>query len=93
MRYALTSREIAAQTRVVLAIQENTKPEDVAMKLLRMPIRKPDGESVMKPSTADTDDLSVAYERPGLFDLGNVRELTLGSSSSGNADSNSQYYW
>ncbi|WP_143104784.1 lasso RiPP family leader peptide-containing protein [Amycolatopsis regifaucium] len=36
---------------------------------------------------------SVGYEPPLLFDLGHVRELTLGSSSSGSADSNSQYYW
>ncbi|WP_181771406.1 lasso RiPP family leader peptide-containing protein [Amycolatopsis pittospori] len=36
---------------------------------------------------------AVGYEPPLLFDLGHVRELTLGSSSSGSADSNSQYYW
>ncbi|MFC5030922.1 lasso RiPP family leader peptide-containing protein [Streptomyces sp. SID13666] len=35
----------------------------------------------------------AVYEAPLLADLGHVRELTLGSSSSGNADANSQYYW
>ncbi|GGO84281.1 lasso RiPP family leader peptide-containing protein [Wenjunlia tyrosinilytica] len=33
------------------------------------------------------------YERPVVVDLGHVREVTLGSSSSGSADANSQYYW
>jgi hypothetical protein len=33
------------------------------------------------------------YEPPALLDLGHVREVTLGSSSSGTADANSQYYW
>lgn len=34
-----------------------------------------------------------SYEPPVIIDLGSVREATLGSSSSGNADANSQYYW
>jgi hypothetical protein len=38
---------------------------------------------------APTDD----YEPPGITDMGHVRELTRGSSSSGKADANSQYYW
>ncbi|WP_020670786.1 lasso RiPP family leader peptide-containing protein [Amycolatopsis nigrescens] len=33
------------------------------------------------------------YESPLLIDLGHVRDVTLGSSSSGSADANSQYYW
>lgn len=33
------------------------------------------------------------YDSPLLIDLGHVRDLTLGNSSSGNADANSQYYW
>lgn len=33
------------------------------------------------------------YDSPLLIELGNVRALTLGSSSSGKADANSQYYW
>ncbi|MFF0067050.1 lasso RiPP family leader peptide-containing protein [Streptomyces sp. NPDC005279] len=34
-----------------------------------------------------------AYDPPAVVDLGHVREVTLGSSSSGNADANSHYYW
>ena len=34
-----------------------------------------------------------SYLAPQVYDIGRVRELTLGSSSSGNADANSQYYW
>lgn len=33
------------------------------------------------------------YERPWVFDVGRVKAVTLGSSSSGSADSNSHYYW
>jgi hypothetical protein len=33
------------------------------------------------------------YERPQVFMIGSVRELTRGSSASGSADANSQYYW
>ncbi|MGW7054215.1 lasso RiPP family leader peptide-containing protein [Streptomyces sp. NPDC054887] len=39
---------------------------------------------------ADCDD---AYAPPAVVDLGHVREVTLGSSSSGTADANSHYYW
>ncbi|MFG2177029.1 lasso RiPP family leader peptide-containing protein [Streptomyces niveus] len=39
----------------------------------------------------DVDDMF--YEPPVVVDLGSVRELTLGSSTSGTADANSQYYW
>lgn len=33
------------------------------------------------------------YEPPQLVELGNVRDVVLGSSSSGNGDANGQYYW
>jgi len=41
------------------------------------------------------DDVSLVeeYEPPCVVDVGHVRELTGGSSSSGKADANSQYYW
>lgn len=34
-----------------------------------------------------------AYEKPCIMVIGNIRDLTTGSSSSGNKDANSQYYW
>ncbi len=51
--------------------------------------------SVRESGSAGTEsrDHDLFYEPPRLTDLGRVREVTLGSSSSGNADSNSQYYW
>jgi len=33
------------------------------------------------------------YERPAIFVIGRIRDMTLGNSSSGNKDANSQYYW
>lgn len=33
------------------------------------------------------------YESPQIIVIGNVRDLTTGSSSSGTKDANSQYYW
>ncbi|MEU7528619.1 hypothetical protein AB0A74_23005 [Saccharothrix sp. NPDC042600] len=33
------------------------------------------------------------YQPPVLRSPGRLRQVTLGSSSSGNADANSQYYW
>ncbi|WP_394437216.1 lasso RiPP family leader peptide-containing protein [Streptomyces sp. SGAir0957] len=36
---------------------------------------------------------SAAYEPPMVVDLGHVREVTLGSSPSGIADANAQYYY
>lgn len=33
------------------------------------------------------------YEPPRIVEIGHVRELTGGSSASGSADANSQYYW
>jgi hypothetical protein len=35
----------------------------------------------------------VEYEPPLVVDIGHVRGLTGGSSGSGSADANSQYYW
>ena len=42
-----------------------------------------------------TDDPGPAprYEAPAIFVVGHVRDITLGNSSSGNKDANSQYYW
>ena len=34
-----------------------------------------------------------AYALPLVVDIGDVRDLTAGSASSGNKDANSQYYW
>ena len=39
------------------------------------------------------DTAQLEYEPPSLIDIGHFRELTKGSSSSGSADANSQYYW
>jgi hypothetical protein len=36
---------------------------------------------------------SSEYIPPTVIDFGTVRDLTTGSSSSGSADANSQYYW
>ena len=33
------------------------------------------------------------YEPPQIMVIGGVRDLTTGSTSSGNKDANSQYYW
>ncbi len=38
-------------------------------------------------------DADGSYEPPLLAIPGGVRRVTLGSSPSGNADANSQYYW
>ncbi|MFE6887130.1 lasso RiPP family leader peptide-containing protein [Streptomyces sp. NPDC057694] len=35
----------------------------------------------------------IGYESPMVVDLGHVREVTLGSSPSGSADANAQYYY
>ncbi|AZM57283.1 hypothetical protein DMA15_35910 [Streptomyces sp. WAC 01529] len=35
----------------------------------------------------------AAYEPPMVVDLGHVREVALGSSPSGSADANAQYYY
>lgn len=36
---------------------------------------------------------ACGYESPRLMVVGRVRKLSTGSSSSGKADANSQYYW
>ena len=36
---------------------------------------------------------SSEYEKPRMFKIGSVHEVTRGSSSSGSSDANSQYYW
>lgn len=38
-------------------------------------------------------DFPVDYLPPLLISAGRVRDITKGSSASGNADANSQYYW
>jgi hypothetical protein len=61
-----------------------------------MPV-PPAGASVRLATEYLLTDLDLApaegYEPPGITDMGHVRELTRGSSSSGKADANSQYYW
>ena len=37
--------------------------------------------------------LGRGYERPQVLVIGDVRTITAGSTSSGNKDANSQYYW
>ncbi|MGP4002606.1 lasso RiPP family leader peptide-containing protein [Streptomyces sp. 8N706] len=51
------------------------------------------GRSSESGSTASDEFHDGDYEAPMVADLGDVRQVTLGSSSSGNADANSQYYW
>lgn len=46
-------------------------------------------EKVVAPFPAAVD----SYEPPLVVVPGGVRRITLGSSPSGNADANSQYYW
>jgi hypothetical protein len=44
--------------------------------------------------TASSEDYSAdGYESPRLLVIGGVRKFSTGSSSSGKADANSQYYW
>lgn len=43
-----------------------------------------------RPGEAENPD---AYALPLVVDIGEVRDLTAGSASSGNKDANSQYYW
>jgi hypothetical protein len=50
------------------------------------PCPGPDGEG----AGAAADD---GYQPPAVLGLGPVWQVTLGSSSSGNADANSHYYW
>lgn len=46
------------------------------------------------PTIVPHEDYSpYGYESPRLLVIGGVRKLVTGSSSSGKADANSQYYW
>ncbi|HEX6355434.1 lasso RiPP family leader peptide-containing protein [Actinophytocola sp.] len=63
------------------------------MKLFRIRKTVPAGASDSRAADLPVLGTEPSYEPPRVSDLGHVRELTLGSSSSGNADSNSQYYW
>jgi hypothetical protein len=40
-----------------------------------------------------TGERPAGEEPPMLVELGDVRDVVLGNSSSGNSDANSQYYW
>ncbi|MFB8353273.1 lasso RiPP family leader peptide-containing protein [Streptomyces niveus] len=46
-----------------------------------------------EPAVGPDDVGDLLYEPPVIVDLGSVRDVTLGSSTSGTADANSQYYW
>jgi len=63
------------------------------MKLLRVLRPAPPGKPIPLVALLSSGDDVPPYEPPRLSELGHVRDLTLGSSSSGNADANSQYYW
>ncbi|MFE9396261.1 lasso RiPP family leader peptide-containing protein [Streptomyces flavidovirens] len=66
-------------------------------------LRKYAPRSAARPSVSETGaqqhlaaadpDRDDSYAPPVVVDLGHVREVTLGSSSSGTADANSHYYW
>ncbi len=45
------------------------------------------------PGPDEIAQLKRGYERPRLLVIGDIRSLTAGSTSSGNKDANSQYYW
>jgi hypothetical protein len=68
--------------------------EGVIMNFFRMlrPAPAP-ADAPVRTAGQPVGDAELFYEPPRLSDLGHVRDLVLGSSSSGNADSNSQYYW
>ncbi|WP_106964091.1 lasso RiPP family leader peptide-containing protein [Streptomyces flavidovirens] len=51
------------------------------------------GAQQPQPLAAADLDRDDSYAPPVVVDLGHVREVTLGSSSSGTADANSHYYW
>lgn len=57
-------------------------------RLRRLIRRRPKG--AIPPAT--TNDIEYA-ESPIFVELGTVRSMVLGNSSSGNSDANSQYYW
>lgn len=45
------------------------------------------------PESGAGPDGPETYKKPRIMVIGDVRDLTTGSSSSGNKDANSQYYW
>ncbi|QEV16213.1 lasso RiPP family leader peptide-containing protein [Streptomyces alboniger] len=47
----------------------------------------------VKAGAAPSPEEAAAYEPPMVVDLGHVREVALGSSPSGCADANAQYYY
>ncbi|WP_405791663.1 lasso RiPP family leader peptide-containing protein [Streptomyces sp. NBC_01506] len=53
----------------------------------------PGGSAELTVNPTDLADDGMRYEPPVVVDLGSVRDVTLGSSTSGTADANSQYYW
>ena len=46
-----------------------------------------------RPIAAREDYSAYGYESPRLMVIGRARKFSTGSSSSGKADANSQYYW
>jgi hypothetical protein len=44
-------------------------------------------------ASPSVEHVEKSYDSPLLVDLGRVRDVTLGNSSSGRGDANSQYYW
>ncbi|MGW3962506.1 hypothetical protein ACWED2_21985 [Amycolatopsis sp. NPDC005003] len=61
------------------------------MKLFRVRHVTLPGGPVVDDDACAADDRT--YEPPLFVEVGRIRELLLGNSSSGKADSNSQYYW
>ena len=58
------------------------------------PLRRVRTLPLPDPAATDAPDRDdQPYEPPAVVDLGAVRRVTLGSSSSGHSDANSQYYW
>ena len=54
----------------------------------------PSSGAAGQPAPDDEDSCSTTeYDPPRVIDIGHVRELTKGSAATGNADTNSQYYW
>jgi hypothetical protein len=63
------------------------------MNVSRQEAARPHGRADSPSADVVVDELAWDHEPPLIVDLGHVRRITLGSSSSGNADANSQYYW
>jgi hypothetical protein len=66
----------------------------LSRKLEKSSTRPPDPVSTAECSGGEQNSAAEdGYQPPALLDLGPVWQVTLGSSSSGNADANSHYYW